>query len=273
MWVLYWMGDTPESGRLIERVRPFIAVHGSAEQRANFFTNITMMALRRDRFLVADKTLGFARAAYAAAQEAESPYVGPVWPVFTLGFTLFWRGDLDEATEMLRDSLQEAERRGDATIRSRSLTYLMAAMRKRGDLDGVRKAIGPVIEWAREASLPEYEAMALANRAWAEWRAGEDENAATDALTALEMWEGLPVRYPVDWMALWPLIALALAFQRTGQAVEYARRMLHPPQQLLQEPVPTLVGKAVHAWDEDQSTEAEELLRGAMRAAGDLGYL
>jgi hypothetical protein len=45
-------------------------------------------------------------------------------------------------------------------------TYLMVASRERGDVDGVRKAVGPVTERAHEASLPEYEAMALANRAW-----------------------------------------------------------------------------------------------------------
>ena len=35
-----------------------------------------------------------------------------------------------------------------------------------GDVEGVREAIPSTIERAREASLPEYEAMAVANRAW-----------------------------------------------------------------------------------------------------------
>ena len=66
-------------------------------------------------------------------------------------------------------------------------------------------------------------------------------------------------------MALWPLLAIALASGQIEQAAEYARGMLPPPQQLLQEPVRTLVEDAVHAWDAGQPAETEELLgqRGA----------
>ena len=175
--------------------------------------------LRRDRYHATDETVEVARAAYAAAQEAEpSPFW---WAVFDLGFVLLWHGDLDEATAVLRESLTEAERRGDVTTRSRALTYLMVAGRKRGDVEGVRKAIGPVIEGAREASLPEYEAMAIANRAWVAWRSGDQETAAADAQAALRMWEGLPVRYFFDWMALWPLARyrLGLPAHRTSSRV------------------------------------------------------
>lgn len=270
MGVLYWLKDTGEYGRLIERVRPFVEAHGSTEQRKSFFLSMLGLSLHRDRYLVADETLEFARAAYALAQADPS---SSGWTEFNFAFALLWHGDLDEATVMLQQSLQKAEKCGDAALRSRSLTYLMAAGRKRGDVDGVRKAIGSVIERAREASLPEYEAMAIANRAWVAWHTGEEEKAATDALAALEIWEGLPVRYCLDWMALWPLLVLALASQRIEQAIEYARGMLPPPQQLLQEPVRTMVDSAVYAWDAGRAAEAEELLRRAVRAAGDLGYL
>ena len=72
---------------------------------------------------------------------------------------------------------------------------------------------------------------------------------------------------------IWPLIAIALAGERVDQAVEYARGMLPPPQQPLQEPVRTLVEDAIRAWDADRPAETEELLHRAARAAGDLGYL
>jgi hypothetical protein len=130
-----------------------------------------------------------------------------------------------------------------------------------------------VIEQARQAALPEYEAMAIANRAWVAWRSGDEAKAAADAQAALQMWEGLPVRYPFEWMALWPLVAIALAAQRIEPAAEYARRMLPPQQQPLLEPARTLVEEAVRAWDAGQPAETEELLHRAIRAASDLGYL
>jgi len=46
-----------------------------------------------------------------------------------------------------------------------------------------------------------------------------------------------------------------------------------PHRQLLQQPARTLAEKAVHARDAGQLDQAEEFLRRAVRAAGDLGYL
>jgi class 3 adenylate cyclase/tetratricopeptide (TPR) repeat protein len=270
MGILYWLNNTEGYGELIERVRPFVESHGSAEQRMSFFLSLLGWSLRRDRYVADDQTLEFARAAYAIAQADPASWR---WAVFNYAFTLLWHGDLDEATAMLRESLRHAEQCGDTALRSRSLTYLMVAARKLGDVDAVREAIGPVIEQAREASLPEYEAMAIANRAWVAWRGGDEEAATADARAALGMWEGLPVRYFYDWMALWPLLAMALAAGRIEEAAQCARGMLPSPQQQLQEPLRSLVEEAVHVWDAGQPDESADLLRRALRAAGDLGYL
>lgn len=271
MAVLYWLGDTEEYARLIEQIRPVIERHGSAEQRTRFLVDTLGCALRRERYQPSDETLELARAADAAARQAEpSPYW---WAVFELGFVLLWHGDLDEATPVLRAALTEAEQRGDAATRSRALTYLMVADRLRGDVKAVCDALGPVIERARDASLPEYEAMALANRAWVAWRNGDEQQAAADALAALEMWEGLPVRYIFDWMARWPLAAMALASGRVGEAAEHARGMLPPPQMLLPEPVRTAVENAVGAWDAGEPAATERRLRQAVHLASEAGYL
>jgi hypothetical protein len=152
MGILYWLNDTDGYGQLIERVRPFVENHGSAEQRMSFFLSVLGWSLRRDRYAADDQALEFARAAYAIAQ-ADPPSAR--WAVFNYAFTLLWHGDLDEATTMLLESLRHAEQCGDTALRSRSLTYLMVAARKRGDVEAVRTAIGPVIEQARAASLPE----------------------------------------------------------------------------------------------------------------------
>jgi len=70
MGILYWLNDIEAYARLIEQVRSFAEAHGSAEQRAGFFASIVRFSLRRDRCLVGDQTLEFARDAYKAAQEA-----------------------------------------------------------------------------------------------------------------------------------------------------------------------------------------------------------
>jgi tetratricopeptide (TPR) repeat protein len=270
MGILYWLNDTEGYGQLIERMRPSVESHGSAEQRMSFFLSLVGWSLRRDRYVADDQTLEFARSAYTIAQADPMKWR---WAVFNYAFTSLWHGDLDEAVTMLRRSLRQAEQCGDTALRSRSLTYLMVVARKRGDVDEVSQAIGPVIEQACAASLPEYEAMAVANRAWVAWRRGDEETAARDAQAALRTWEGLPVRYFYDWMALWPLVSMALTSGHVEQAVRYVRGMLPSPQQRLREPLQPMIEDAVRAWDLGQPAEAEDLLRRATRAAGDLGYL
>ena len=271
MSVLYWLDDLEEFARLVEQVRPYVEAHGSAGQRASFLLSMQGFLLRRDRYLATDEAVGVARAANEAAREAEP---SPMWwAAFELGFALLWHGDLDEADVALRESLDEAERRGDVTARSRALTYLMVLARKRGDVEEVRHAVSAVIEAAHKASLPEYEAMAIASRAWVAWRGGDSEAAVADAQAALRLWEGLPVRYPFDWTALLPLAAIALDSQQVELAAEYTRRMLVPPQQLLEQPVRTLAEDAIRARDAGRLSQAEELLRRALRAAADFGYL
>lgn len=270
MGILYWLNDTEGYARLVERARPVVEAHGSAEQRKGFLLNVVGLSLRRDRYLSTDETVEIARAAYAIPQDDR---LSSGWARFNLAFALLWHGDLGEAATLLRDSLADAETCGDAGLKSRCVTYLMVIARKRSDVDEVRESIGSVIEHAREASLPEYEAMAIANRAWVTWRGGDEETATADALSALDTWETLPVRYFYDWMALWPLLAISLAAGRTDEAAGYARRMLPPPQQLLQQPARDMVEHAVQAWDAGKPAEAAELLRTAVRAAGDLGYL
>jgi class 3 adenylate cyclase/transcriptional regulator with XRE-family HTH domain/tetratricopeptide (TPR) repeat protein len=270
MNILYWLIDTERYGQLIEQVRPLVETYGSAKQRVDFLLGVRGWNLRKQRYLATAETLELARAAHAIAK-ADPTYSG--WTGFNLGFTLIWHEDLEEATEMLQESLQEGKRRGDVALQSRSLTYLMVAARKRRDADVVKKATGPVIQQARNASLPEYEAMAIANRAWVAWRGGEEGRAAADARAALEMFKRLPVTYPFDWMALWPLLAMALTSQQIEQAVHYARGMLPPPQQLLREPACTLLDSAIRAWDSGLSARSECLLTRAVSAAIELGYL
>jgi eukaryotic-like serine/threonine-protein kinase len=271
MDVLYWLGDTEELARLIERTRPLIDAHGSLVQRANFLLNMAAFAMRRDRYFIAEETLRLHREAYALA--AEEDFSALWWVTFNLGFALLWHGDLAEATAMLQVSLAESERHGDVTLRSRSLSYLLVADRKRGNVDGVRQAIGTVIDAARQGSLPEYEAMALANQSWVAWHGGDDAQAEADALAALDIWERLPARYFISWMALWQLIAIAVAAGQTEQAVDYARGLLRPPQQLPLEPARGLVDQAISEWDASRKAEAAETLASAITAARDLGYL
>ena len=269
---LYWLGETDGMARLIDQVRPFVEGHGSAEQRSTFFGRLTTMALRRDRYIVTDETLELAQAGYAAAQQCDDPEI-LAWAPFTLGFTKLWRGELDEAVRLLEDSLHQSDRTGDVTLRSQSLTYILVARREQGDVEAVGVLIDRVARAGREASRPEYAGVALANRAWVAWRRGDLAQAESCGREALGIWEALPSRYPLAWMALWPLVGIAIEWSRMSEAVEHARSMLAPHQQVL----PTVLQKGlvdtVEAWDAGRTRDAEVRLTQTMEVARRLACL
>jgi len=62
--------------------------------------------------------------------------------------------------------------------------------------------------------------MAKASLAWTAWREKDDAQAEKLATEALELWHGMDDPYSFDWMALWPLIAIAFARQDIARAID-----------------------------------------------------
>ncbi len=69
-WDLYWTGNVQGLAMLVARVRPMIEEHGLAQQRAQFFQAVVHLVLRRDRYVIADEAVEYARASLAAAEQA-----------------------------------------------------------------------------------------------------------------------------------------------------------------------------------------------------------
>jgi class 3 adenylate cyclase/tetratricopeptide (TPR) repeat protein len=272
MAVFYWRGDLEAYGERIDRVRPIIESRGTPRQRAAFFDAVLIYHIRRELYVLTGETVDIARAALDAAEQLGDE-VRIAWSRFELGFTLLWADRLDEAGEVLRASMHEGDRIGDVTLRSRTRTYLLVLDRKRGDPDAVEQGIDSVIEAAREASLPEYEAIALANRSWIHALADRDQEAEVDARAALELWRSLPVRYPFEWMALWPIIRIELGRGRVAAAITCARDMMAEHQQPLPTDMRTRIQAAIEGWDDGNVDRAEDELRSVLPRARQLAYL
>ena len=220
---LYWLGETDELEAVVQRVRPVVEERGTATQRGELFAALTILALRRDVYVAAPLTVEYARAALEAALEGGHRET-IAWRRFSLGFALLWAGRLDEAEALFAEALAEADRMGEARLRSRCTTYLLVAARKRGDVQAVSRELASVIEAARAAKLPEYEAIALANQAWVAWRSGDLEGVVEAGRAALDAWQSLPIRYWYDWMALWPMVAVAAGRDEWDDAIAQPAR-------------------------------------------------
>ena len=121
--------------------------------------------------------------------------------------------------------------------------------------------------------MVEYVAMAKASLAWVAWREKNEVEAERLAREALESWHGMEDPYGMDWMALWPLIAMAFAGKDIEVAVELATGLLkdnqHPPPEKLS----AVVRKTCEQWQNGVQEGAASDLARAIKIAEELRYI
>src|SRR6185436_4178502 len=128
-----------------------------------------------------------------------------------------------QAIDHLQAALSLGERVGDRVVQARCLTYQTVAHRRGGNEKETEHYVERARALALQLGMVEYVAMADANLAWLAWREQRSNDVESLGQEALKLWHGMKDPYGFDWMALLPLIAVALAGDRLEQAVEYTR--------------------------------------------------
>jgi DNA-binding SARP family transcriptional activator/tetratricopeptide (TPR) repeat protein len=271
MTVYYYRDQPDQMDASALSVEPVVAQFGTPAQRTAYYQVLLLRNLRRNRYVISEETLGYARASLAAQKELDNPN-DLALAHFQLGFALLWHGSLQAAEEELRTSLDLAERVGDITVQARCLTYLTTLYRKQDRPVEATELAARSLAVAAGAHMPEYIAAARANQAWLAWRAGDLATAEVEARAALEQWlEGQQV-YPFHWTALWPLIATVAARNDIEAGVEYARALLEPTQLPLPDGLTSILESAIRILEQDESA-AGALLRQALEWAQSMRYL
>jgi tetratricopeptide (TPR) repeat protein len=214
----------------------------------------------------------------AAAQESGDEFE-VAGAHFEVGWARLWHDDLDEAGAHLQAALAFAERTGVVEQQDmrgggvRSLAYLAVLSRKRGRVEETQRLAEHGLAAATATQWPVYMGTARANLAWVAWRQGRDAEIQTQTLAALELWKQSPEVYPFQWLALWPLIAVARRQERLPEALVYARALLDPQQQRLPDSLATPIEVAIGASDVGQHETARTHLDLAIALAREGGYL
>jgi DNA-binding SARP family transcriptional activator/Tfp pilus assembly protein PilF len=272
MDIHYMPGHVDELTELIEKTRPIVEQYGTSVQRADFFQCMMSLCYRRDRYVVSEETLSYGRSALSTIQETGDE-LQIAWVQFELGFAYLWHGDLDAAEEHLHFALVVEERTGNVSKQNLCLTYLATLYRKRGRVKETRDYASRALTLATAMKLPAYIAMATANLAWVAWREGKNAEAEQHGRAALEFWQSSEMVYPFQWAALWPFIDIMLGQDELSQAVDYARRLFTPGQQLLPNVLTAITESAIQAWDSGQPETVRTSLQQAIILAQELGYL
>jgi class 3 adenylate cyclase/tetratricopeptide (TPR) repeat protein len=267
---LYWLADHERQLDVLRRAEPVVEQFATPDELIDIKDSVRSAWLRRDRYVVSDEMAELDQQVYDARRDSPDDTTRG-WAMFMHGFTLLWRGELDRARHHLGEALVVADRIGSALLRSRVLTYLAVTARLDGDTRTAADLVGRVREAAEEAGLVEYGATADAIDAWLAWRAGDGEEAHRLASTALTTWESLPVAYPARWMALLPLLDLALAGDDRAEALRLAGQLVRGQHALPAQVTDPLVTGCAAAPTDWPSAAAD--LRRALEQATALGYL
>jgi serine/threonine protein kinase/tetratricopeptide (TPR) repeat protein len=268
----YLQAQLHELTERVETTRPVVERYGTQVQRAAFFQSLCRMVIWRDRFVASEETVEYAQSSLAALLELKNE-TEIAWARFILGYAYLLHGDPDLAEELLRAAQVMGEQIGDLKLLSRCLTYLTILYRKYGNIEEARRLSSQALTITVEMQLPDYIAMAKANLAWIAWREENLSEAQANALAALELWRPLQVVNAFHWMALWPLIGVALTQDWLAEAVDYARQLLDQEQQALPRALNTLVEDTIRAWDSGEVDKVRSQLQQAVALSKEIGYL
>lgn len=244
---------------------------GTAKQRIRLHGCMVMSLLAMHRFVVTPETLGHAEQTYDAWADS-GDLEEAVFPEWLLGTTLLWSGNITGGEQRLAEALRLSEELGERSLVPLILVSLGVAARRRGDARLAEKIGMRLLSETDECErLPGHVGAAHGLLCWAAWRDGDIDKAAEEGQAALEGEELVPM-FPFWWLALAPLVAIALRPSHLGDAVGYARYMLDPSQQLLPPELSKALATACSAWDASDDSRALGALEQAVRAGRAEGY-
>jgi len=272
IWNLYWQGLTEKMAELHAKALPVMLRFGTPIQRARLASVLTLMRLRRDRYMASDETLAVGEEALAAANAARDAGL-LIDGHFGLGLIRLVRRELQEAEEQLQIALGLAERTGDAIRKSRCLTYLMVVARMRGHVAETRNYIPQVLSTAWAGRMVAYESAAKASLAWLAWREGDLNEVRLQGRESLDLMKGAWAASPFRWTAAWPVIGAALAEENIAEAIELSRAMLDPVQMRQPEAIESVLVAATSAWERNEVEVARSQLQRSLELAQEMSYL
>ncbi|WP_375769636.1 protein kinase [Archangium gephyra] len=268
----YWTANTRELEALVRRAGPGVRAHGTPSQRARFFQSLVQRDLRAERYAASAGTVEHARHSVLALQES-GEHVELATARFTLAAVLLWHGALEEAEAGMRAALDEAERLAHVPLQARCLSYLTQLHRQRGRTGAVHRLAPKAAKVARACQMEDYVAAAEANLGWVAWHEGRHAEAQALCQSALARWAPLSLVFPFQWLARWPLLALAHAGGEPGAAVDHARALLEPRQQRLPPPAHARLEEAVAHHAQGRHREGMARLAQALELARGHGQL
>jgi predicted ATPase/class 3 adenylate cyclase len=272
MHLFYWQDQVAQMSEVAARWRDAIETNATRTQRTKFLKLQALASLMGSRFRPPRECVELAERAVAASDGipdlSEACYVR-----FTLCLIQTFAPDPKEAIRWGKSALELARRVGDLVLQARCLTYIGLAHRRAGNVERAREFARNALALALKLQMTEYVAMATANLAWVALNKAELDDAEKLGKEALARWHAMEDPMSFDWIALWPLLEIALERNRYADAIEAAEGMLAQNQSPLDDETMAVTAAAIDCWKRGATAAAATQLKLAVETARRHGYL
>ncbi|MCJ7797513.1 MAG: hypothetical protein MUQ56_12255, partial [Thermoleophilia bacterium] len=242
----YHAGLLEELRLLLETLDPLAEAHATPRQQADLLATRTMFVLRRDRYRPGPEGVTTASAELASRVAGDPGGSGLAGAYFRLGFVRLLRDEFVDARTGLDAAARTAREIGDRVREAQAHVYLSRLDRRLGLVQATRLSARRAYESATKAGLPGYAAAAQSDLAWVLLREGHTFEAREQAAQALKAW-GPDSTWPFEWLARFPLTAVAYSKGSFDEVGDHLRAMLRPTQEILPDPLTAAMERALVA--------------------------
>ncbi len=264
--------DPDRALAVLEQARPVLEARGAPARKMSFYRFFTTQKLLRNRLRVDDEDIASLRASVAAAEYSGGDRDKDVgYATDFLGWALWLRGELTEAAEELSKALVLGERIGEALLCDIALSSLTLTALRRHDTEAVRALLPRAFAATREVG--DDISGGLAAAAWLAWQDGRPDEVLR-LVAEVEKWDSKRAGWGAmyRWVYLFPVLAVHLSAGATAEAVDAARRIIDPSQQLLPDDLTVALAAACGSWDRRDPAQAARHLTEALALAREHAY-
>ncbi len=270
-WMHYDWGNLEGMRSTLEAIRPVVESVGEPDldKLAEYYFLWPTLSFRRDGYQVTDEIMRYSSLALEISYKAGNLELS-ARTNFGYGFCNLLLGNFDTAIQFLGEGLRLAEQIGYMDQQILCLTYLAAAYRGIENLEACAQYAGRGAALSERQESHSYVATARANLGWVAWKQNNLHQAKALCQQALTGWGS---HYPFRWYGLWTLIAISLAPLKFDEALEYARGLKSPGQQIFAKEGDELLTGAIEAADTGDNTKSQSLLLKAVDWAKENHFL
>jgi MalT-like TPR region len=269
------MSQPAELLAILEQARPMVEERGDARRKSWVHIRTARARAAIDRYRVSRDVLVDMEVGTKIAEDlgGEDDPSATGWCFLYTGYFCVLAGELSTAQEYLGRALAVAEPRGFAQLKAASLVAQVIAALRAHDAERVRQLAPAAVDVSEAIGYLDWVAMAKGGLAWLAWREGRGDDVLALAAECDELMQrphGPEVF--VNWVRLWPVVAVHLAAGEIEPAVNASRQMLDRSQQRFEDELEALLMAACAAWDNGQPERAGLSLTDALELAEALRY-